>query len=125
MPFSARETQRAELAFDAAHAESARDEDALDVGEIARGAFGRLAVIRGDPADVDLARVREPAGLERLGDGEVGVGQVDVLADQGDRDLVLRVVHGVEQLLPAAHCTSWAVFESELLDDVRVEAPGR
>ena len=48
-----------------------------------------------------LLRVREAAGLERLGDREVGVGQVDVLADQPDRDLVLRVVHGVEQLLPA------------------------
>ena len=33
----------------------------------------------------DLGVVGEAAGAQRLGDREVGVGQVDVLADQGDR----------------------------------------
>ncbi len=45
--------------------------------------------------------LREPAGLERLGDREVGVRQVDVLADEPDRDLVLGVVHGLQHALPA------------------------
>ena len=36
---------------------------------------------------VHLGAVREPAGPQRLGHRQVGVGQVDVLADQRDRDL--------------------------------------
>ena len=68
----------------------------------ARGAApsGVGAVVGGDPADVDLRVVGEAAGAQRLGDRQVGVGQVDVLADQRDRDLVRRVVHPAQQLVP-------------------------
>ena len=59
-----------------------------------------LALVGGDPADVDLGLVGEAAGPERLGDREVGVVEVDVLADQGDGDLLLGVVHPAEQVVP-------------------------
>ena len=59
-----------------------------------------VAVVRGHPLDVHPGAVREAAGAQRLGDREVGVRQVDVLADQRDRDLVLRVVHPAQQLVP-------------------------
>ena len=97
----ARELERAELAFDAADAEAAGHDDAVELAQRLRGALGRLALVRGDPADLDLRLLREPAGLERLGDREVGIRQVDVLADQADRDLVLGVVHGLQHALPA------------------------
>ena len=51
-----------------------------------RRALGGLAVVAGHPADVDLGVVGEPAGAQRLGRRQVGVGQVDVLADQRDGD---------------------------------------
>ena len=47
-----------------------------------------------------LGLVREAAGAQRLGDREVGVGQVDVLADQPDRHLLRRVVHPAQQVVP-------------------------
>ena len=37
-----------------------------------------------DPVDLDLGAVVEPGVLERLDDRQVGVGQLDVLADQAD-----------------------------------------
>ena len=84
------ELQRAELALDAAHAESAGHADAVEVGEVLLRALGRLALVGRDPLDVDLGLVGESAGAQRLGDRQVGVGQVDVLADEADRHLVLR-----------------------------------
>jgi hypothetical protein len=44
--------------------------------------------------------VREPAGAKCLDDGEVGVGEVDVLPDQGDGDLLLGVVDPAQQVGP-------------------------
>ena len=117
------EPQRAELALDAAHAESAGHADAVEVGEVLLRALGRLALVGRDPLDVDLGVVGEAAGAQRLGDREVGVGQVDVLADEADRDLVLGVVHDVEQLAPARPVdVGRLAVEAERVDDVGVEA---
>ena len=41
----ARERQRTELAFDPAHTEPARDADAVDIGELFRGALGCFALV--------------------------------------------------------------------------------
>ncbi len=71
------------------HAEAAGNHDGVDVGEFPGRAVGGLALVGGDPADRDPRIVGETARAQRLGDGEVGVGQVDVLADQANRDLVL------------------------------------
>ena len=117
------ESQGAELALDAAHAEAARNADAVEAREVPLRALGRLALIGGDPLDVDLRVVREAARTERLGDREVGVGQVDVLADEPDRHLVLGVVHDVEELAPARPVDVGGLHvETEGVDDVRVEA---
>ena len=64
------------------------------------GAFFGGALVGGHPLDVDLGPVGEAAGLDGLGDGQVGVRQVNVLADDGHVDLVLRMVHAFEQVLP-------------------------
>ena len=51
---------------------------------------GVLAVVGRHPADLHPGAVREAAGPQRLGDRQVRVRQVDVLADQRDRDRLLR-----------------------------------
>ena len=117
----AREAQGAQLALDAAHAEASRHANAVEIGEVLRRALGRLALVTGDPADADFGLVREAARAQRLGHAQVGVGQVDVLAHEADRDLALGLVHGREQVFPAIplHLVGAQI---ELVDDVRVEA---
>ena len=61
----------------------------VDPAERLLGTGLGLALVAGDPADRDLGVVVEAAGAHRLGDREVGVGQVDVLADERDLDGVL------------------------------------
>ena len=113
--------ERAELALDAAHAEAAGDADAVDAGQRLRGALGGLAVVGGHPADLHPAAVGEPAGPQRLGDRQVGVGQVDVLADQRDGDRLLGRVHPVEQVAPHGP-VDVPERQAEPADDVGVQA---
>ncbi len=77
------EAGRGDLALDAAEAEPAGDHDAVEVAEAPFGEEA-LGVVGGDPVDLDLRLARVAAVLERLGHREVGVGEVDVLADQAD-----------------------------------------
>ena len=72
-----------DLALDAAHAEPAGDHDAVEVAQAAVGEQA-LDVLGLDPVDLDLGAVVEAAVLERLDHRQVGVGQVDVLADEAD-----------------------------------------
>ena len=72
-----------DLALDAAEPEAAGDHDAVEVAEAPLGEQA-LGVVGRDPVDLDLGAARVPAVLQRLGHREVGVGQVDVLADQPD-----------------------------------------
>ena len=94
------ELQSADLAVDAADAEAAGDHDAVDVVESGGRTFGGFATIGRNPLDVDLGPVGKAAGLDGLGDRQVGVRQIDVLADDGDVDLVLGVVHTLQQVGP-------------------------
>jgi hypothetical protein len=89
------------LALDAPHPEPAGDTHRVDVAEGPRRARRLGAVVGGHPPDVDARVCGEPAGSEGLGDRQVGVVEVDVLAHQGHRDGVARVVHPAEQLVPA------------------------
>ena len=89
-----------ELALDPPHAEAARDQHRVDVRELLGRACFCLAEVGGHPADVDLGRVGEAAGPQGLGRREVGVRQVDVLADERDRDLFVGVVDPAEQVVP-------------------------
>ena len=90
----------AELALDAADPEAAGHADRVDVAEVPRGARPGWRTRRTGSSDVDLGLVGEATGAQRLGDREVGVRQVDVLADQRDRDLLLGVVHPAQQVVP-------------------------
>ena len=117
----ARVGERAELALDAADAEPAGHADRVDLGEVARGALGGLALVGGDPLDVDLGLVGEPAGPQRLDDREVGVGQVDVLPDERDGDLLVGVVHPLQELVPQRP-VDVAEGQVETAYDVGVEA---
>ena len=89
--------------------------------QVAGGVVRGRALVGGDPADVDLGLVREATGAQRLADREVGVGQVDVLADQRDRDLLLGVVHPAEQVVPDGP-VDVAERQVEAAYDVGVEA---
>src|SRR5699024_10578538 len=56
--------------------------------------------VRGHPAQLHPGVDVEPAGADGLGDREVGVGKVDVLAHQRDLDFVGRVVHPLQHGVP-------------------------
>ncbi len=74
-----------DLALDAAMAEAARDEDAGDAVEpLVQVLVGQR--LRIDPADLGVDLVRPGRVAERLGDRQVRVGELDVLADEGDLD---------------------------------------
>ena len=100
MPWVRAYSSAPDLALDAADAEAARHADGVDLGQVAGGALLGLALVGGHPDQLDLGLVGEAAGPKRLGHGQVGVGQVDVLADQRDGDLLRRVVHPAQQVVP-------------------------
>src|ERR1700722_4052530 len=114
---------RADLSLDAPDPETARDQDAVDPLELAGGAFWFLAGVADHPADVHLRVVGEAARLERLGRGQVSIGQVHVLTDQGDRDAVGRPVHPAQQVIPLApvHVPE---RQAEPAHDVSIQALG-
>ena len=113
--------QRAELALDATHAEPTRDEDRVDPAEGFLCAGFGLAQVAGHPPDLDLGVVVEAASAQRLSHREVGVGQVDVLADQGDLDLVLGVMDPLEHLVLRGP-VDVAEAQSEAADDIGIQA---
>ena len=90
---------RSDLAFDAAVAETARDDDPVEMPELAvsEQPFDVLGL---DPFDLDLRTVMETGVLERLDDRQVGVGQLDVLADDPDPDRLGRGFDLVDDPLP-------------------------
>ena len=106
-----------------ADAEPAGHQHGVDALEREPGTLGRLAVVGGDPADDDLGVVVEAAGAQRLGHRQVGVGQVDVLADERDLDAVGRLVHAVQQVVPALP-VDVPERQAEPLHDVGVEPLG-
>ncbi len=89
-------------AFDAALAEAAGDEDAVEAcelrfvvavrlaGGVVDGWVVRLQAFGFDPGDLELEVVRERAVDERFLERFVAVFVLDILADDGDGDLVLR-----------------------------------
>lgn len=69
------------------------------------------------------ALLAKPPKADRLGDREIGVGQVDVLADQRDGDLVVGVVDPVQQVVPGGP-VDVPERQVELAHDVGVQALG-
>src|SRR5262249_17731913 len=90
-----------DLAGDAAVAEAARHQDAVDAAQAALGPLA-LDLLRLDAADDDPAVQRDAGVVERLVDRLVGVLVLDVLADDSDADLVLRVEDAVQHGPPVA-----------------------
>src|SRR5690606_24072252 len=79
------ESHGGDLAFDAAVAEAAGDEDAVEVADGVE-ALRRLERLRVDAADLHRAIVGDARVGERLVDGFIGVLQLDVFADDADLD---------------------------------------
>ena len=109
-----------DLAFDAAHAEAAGHDDAVEAGERALGeqAFG---VVGRDPVDHDLGAARVAAVLQRFDDREVRVGQVDVLADQADVHFLVGGPHALDERAPLRE-VGLVLVEVQHPADVVVEA---
>jgi hypothetical protein len=106
-PSLARVANRVQHAFDTALAEAARNEDAVEALQAATHTRCRLALgVLGlqplglDPGHAQLQVVRERAMHQRLLQRLVAVFILDILTDDGDRDLVLRVVGAVDDVLP-------------------------
>ena len=95
----ARERGGGDLAFDAAHAEAAGHDDAVEAGERALREEA-LGVVGRDPLDHDLGARRVATVLQRFDDREVRVGQVDVLAHQADVHFLVRGPHALDERTP-------------------------
>ena len=90
-----------DLALEAAGAEAAGDDHAVELGQ-ATGGQQAFDVLGLDPVDLDLGAVVEPGVLQALDDGQVGVGQLHVLADQADAHRLGGRLDEVDDPLPRA-----------------------
>ncbi len=97
----ARNCAASDLALEAALAEAARHEDGIDVAEqlVPRRAPRPLR----NRSSCRLTRVGllDAAMTQRLAERLVGILVLDVLADDGDVDLVFRMLDGIDRALPA------------------------
>src|SRR5438067_9704905 len=89
-----------DLPLDATVAEAAGHQDAVDVGEVARGALA-LDLLGVHPADVHARLARDPAVGEGFDEALVGVLDLDVLPHHGDPRLGPRRLHALDHRLPA------------------------
>ncbi len=89
-----------DLALDPPLAEAAGDDDAVEVAQAVRRPAGPRHLLGLDPVQLDLGAVVVAAVAERLDDRQVGVGQVDVLADQADAHRALGGARPVDDLSP-------------------------
>src|SRR5436309_2991430 len=116
----ARVAHRLDLALDAAVAEAARHQDAVDVGEVRGGAVA-LDVLGVHPDDVHFRLVSDAAVDQGLDEALVGVPQVDVLADHGEPRGGARRFHAAHDVLPPGEVDG-TVLQAEALDDDRIQA---
>ena len=101
IPAGPREADGLDLTLDAAHAEAARHQDAIDARQDARRPPA-ADLLRLDPADDHPRPVGDPRVVERLVHRLVGVAVLHVLADDGDRHLGIGVEHPVDHRPPVA-----------------------
>ena len=111
-----------DLAFDAAGAEAAGDDDAAYADEdFIEGVQMVFQFFRIDPVDIDF----RAEGKSRVGQGfrhgEVRVVEFDVLAHEGDVHLLFRGEDAVHHGGPFFHIAG-SVFEAELLESDAVES---
>ena len=72
-----------DLAFDTALAESTRNHNSIEFAESTIGSHC-LDVLGLHPLDRNIGRMKEAAVLQRFNDGEIRIGQGDVLSDNSD-----------------------------------------
>ena len=116
----ARPPQSTKLALDAPNAEASGNNDRINASELAGSTFGSFACIRRNPADIDPRIIREAAVLDCFRYRQIGVVQVDVLANESNLKAVFRGVHALQKFLPFLP-VNVAEGQSEPLDEVGVE----
>ena len=93
-----------DLAFDAAVAEAAGNDDTVDAFE---DFFHREVRVfqsfRIDPVDIDFRLIGDASMVQSFSDAEVGVVESDVFTDQGDFQGLFRIVNGMDHFLPVFH----------------------
>ena len=114
------EVDRLDHARRAALVEPARYEQAIDVGQgLGRAVVLDLLGLEAD--DLHLGVVGDAGVVQCLVHALVGVAVLDVLADEGDRHLVLRVADAFEHRLPVVDVQRAGLGQVQLLDDDVVE----
>ena len=112
----------ANLALDAAVAEAARHKYSLAPSKhLAELDVRRLNRLRIDPGDLDVRIIRDARMVQRLRHRHVGVGQIHILADDGDLNLLRGMLDLEDHLLPLFHVRR-AVIHVELFEHNLVEA---
>jgi hypothetical protein len=91
----------ADLAFDATYAKATGYDDAVHLAQDPGGALPSLAIVRWHPTNHHPGVIRKTARSQCLADRKVRIVKIDILADQGDCDLFLRVVDAIKQVVPA------------------------
>ena len=114
-----------EHALDAALAEAAGDEDAVEAFQLRLvaavvGAFG-LEAFGFDPGDFQFEVLRDGAVGERFLERLVAVFVLDIFADDGDGDFVFGVVAAVDEIAPWGEVRLGRVVV-QVLEDERVDA---
>ena len=116
----ARPAQRTELSFNSSNAEASGNNDRINASELAGSTFGSFACIRRNPADIDPRVVCEAAVLDCFRYRQIGVVQVDVLANESNLKAVLGGMHALQQFLPFLP-VNVTEGQSEPLDEVGIE----
>ena len=113
--------QGTKLAFDASYTETTGDTDRIYTGKFTTGAFGRLATVGRDPADINASIVCKATVLDGFLNRQVRIVQINVLANQGDLNAVLRGMNPLEQAIPLRPINI-AKLQSKTLNQVGIES---
>ncbi len=116
----AREARRLDLAFGAALAEAAGNQDAVHRLEM----LHRVALLEDlavEPVELDPDVIGDAAMAQRLGQRFVAVEEMRVLADDGDGDLAFGAADAGDDLLPAPEI-GLGLGDAEMAADLAVEA---
>ena len=108
---------RLDLALEPAGAESTGNHQAIELRETILGEEP-LDVLSLDPVDLHARAVVEARVLERLDDGQVGVGQLDVLADETDPNGGRRGLDRLDQPVPGSGVDIGGLHVEHVEDDV-------
>ena len=86
--------ERTNLAVKAADAKPTGHQDSVHVAQVLFGILIGGAQICRHPVNLDLHIIGEAASAQGLRDGKIGIGQVNIFANERDLHISIRVVHG-------------------------------